>query len=412
VVVVGGGVIGLFTARSLALRGAEVTILEAREPGTGASAANAGWVAPSHSGPLPAPGLMRTALRWILRPDSPLWIHPRVDPRFALWLFAFWRQMNRHSYQAGLRATMDLAWGTVESFEQLRDELGLEVHADGVLLAYTSRPAFEAGLRDANALAAFGHSVSASATDADVQDLEPALSMEVRGAFVVADDRHLDPLALNAALLADLARRGVTIRPQTPAVGFSTSEGRVDGVETAGGRVPADVVVIAAGADTPSVTATLGLRLPVESGKGYAIDVAPSPVQLRRPTYLSERRVAVTPLPDRLRLSGTMELGGRDDRISRVRVRGIEQSARRLLRGWAESEAMTTTYRAGRRPVTPDGLPVIGPLPRHDNVWVVSGHAMLGVTLGPRTGELVADGIVNGDVDPVLRPFAPTRFAR
>ena len=411
-VVVGGGVIGLCTSLALARRGLNVTLIEAGTPGTGASAANAGWVTPSLSGPLPAPGLLGTSLRWLLRPDSPLWIRPRLDPGFAHWLWRFWRQMTPRAYHAGLEAMLELSSRAIALFDELAEAgLRFEMHDDGVLLAYSSMRAYDAGLREIRELAPYGYAPLQTATGGAVRDLEPALGDGITGAFVVRGERHVDPVAFCAALIGELDRCGVVVAASTPATGFRVRGSVVTAVVTGETAAAADVVVIAAGVGSAALGRQLRFPLPIESGKGYAVDLEPAPITLRRPVYLHDQRVAATPLTSRLRLAGTMELGGRGDAISTTRVRAIESGARRLLAGWPDAP-VSTSYLSGHRPMTPDGLPAIGPLPGWSNVWIATGHAMMGLTLGPATAEVVADGIVTGQVPAVLRPFLPDRFAR
>ena len=348
-VVVGGGVIGLCTSLALARRGLSVTLIEAGTPGTGASAANAGWVTPSLSGPLPAPGLLGTSLRWLLRPDSPLWIRPRLDPGFAHWLWRFWRQMTPRAYHAGLEATLELSSRAIALFDELAEAgLRFEMHDDGVLLAYSSMRAYDAGLREIRELAPYGYAPLQTATGGAVRDLEPALGDGITGAFVVGGERHVDPVAFCAALIGELDRCGVVVAASTPATGFRVRGSVVTAVVTGETGAAADVVVFAAGVGSAALGRQLGFPLPIESGKGYAVDLEPAPITLRRPVYLHDQRVAATPLTSRLRLAGTMELGGRGDSISTTRVP-------------PSSQGRAVCWRVGRTlPFRPAISPVIG----------------------------------------------------
>jgi D-amino-acid dehydrogenase len=257
-------------------------------------------------------------------------------------------------------------------------------------------------------LAEFGYGPGQTATGRSVVDIEPALGEGIIAAFVVESERHVDPLSFTAALLRE-ARRVEVEMVRAPVTNLRRSDGRID---IALGDEPArsvDAVVIAAGAATGHVTRLLGAPLPIEAGKGYCVDIAPPPLALRRPVYLHEERIGVSPMSNRLRLAGTMELGAKAHGLSMTRIRAIERGAERRLRGWDVS-ASKVTYGSGLRPVTPDGLPVIGPLPGMANVWVASGHAMVGVTLAPATAEVVATGLLERVVPDVVRPFLPARF--
>ena len=173
-------------------------------------------------------------------------------------------------------------------------------------------------------------------------------------------------------------------------------------------------MVVCAGAWTPAVLRPAGVRIPIEAGKGYALDYAPPPPlprPLRHALYLHEARVAVTPLDGLVRLAGTMELSGLNDRIAPGRVAAIARAGASFLRGWPADPGRAVAW-AGARPMTPDGLPVIGLAPGFGNLAVASGHAMLGVTLAPATGEAIAELLTTGRVPEVVRPFDPGRFGR
>ena len=183
------------------------------------------------------------------------------------------------------------------------------------------------------------------------------------------------------------------------------------GFEAAGGFgvARADAVVIAAGAWSSNVARLFGVRLPIRPGKGYSVDYVPAPIGLRLPIMLSEAHCVITPLDGALRVAGTMELGGLDERVSATRVEALRQAPARYLRGW-DPAAPSATPTAGLRPMAPDGLPIIGRLSGFRNLYVATGHAMLGLTLAPRTATLLAGVILDGADPDVLRPFSPGRF--
>jgi D-amino-acid dehydrogenase len=215
-----------------------------------------------------------------------------------------------------------------------------------------------------------------------------------------------------AALADDLTDQGVEIRSRTPVTGFGGRAPTLSGVETPEGAIPADAVLIAAGAWSGRLAKLAGRRLPIEAGKGYSLDYAPPPRPVSTPLSLHEARVAVTPFADSVRLAGTMELSGLNEIIRPERVAAIARAAAGCLRDWSADPARATTVWTGMRPLTPDGLPVIGLLPGYGNLAVASGHAMLGVTLAPATGEAIAELLTAGRAPDVLLPFDPARFGR
>ena len=411
VVVVGAGVIGLCAARELRRRGWEVVVVDGRRPGAGASHGNAGWIVPGHSAPVPAPGLVRTSMRWMLRSDSPLYIRPRAEVGFARWLLRFWRSCNARAFGEGQSALAALNRRTFDLFDELeRDGLEFELCREGLLFAYTGRAGLEHDLRGLEALRPYGYGTPPVLDGDAMRALEPALSDRVIAGFHVPLERHLRPDRLVSALAERLTSEGVEIRSGTPATGFVRSGGAVTAVETPAGAVVADAVLIAAGAWSGKISRLAGAPLPIEAGKGYSLDYAPPPRPVNRPISLHGVRVAVTPLVGSVRLAGTMELSGINEQIRPERVAAVARAGAAFLRDWPADPARAATVWTGMRPLTPDGLPVIGLLAGFGNLAVATGHGMLGLTLAPATGEAVADLLTDGRSPAVLLPFAPGRF--
>lgn len=406
ITIVGGGVIGLASAYQLARDGAQVTLLDARATGQGASEANAGWVCPAEAAPVPAPGLVGQALKWMLHRDSPLYIRPSLDPAFLSFMLRMWRHCNAADHRAGTAALLRLTEGTMGLLDDYRaDGVDFEMHASGLLMAFRSAASLEAHQGDLDLLESYGWDSEVLMGDA-VREAEPALSDEVAGGIRFSGDRHVDP----AALVRGLRRRCLELDVEI------VEDARVDDVEwrgtcvtavTAGGRrFAGDTFLLAAGAWTGALSKRFGRPLPIQPGKGYSVDVPR--LALRAPVYLTEARVAVTPLDGKLRLAGTMEFGGLDERIDPARVRAISRAPAAFFRDWQEDAE--SVLGAGVRPMTPDGLPLIGRLGRLPNVYVSTGHAMLGVTLAARSAQVISGLMLDGHADPALEPFSPARF--
>jgi D-amino-acid dehydrogenase len=192
-------------------------------------------------------------------------------------------------------------------------------------------------------------------------------------------------------------------------LGLRRTNSRVSGVETTAGPLRAQTVVLAAGAWTPQLAADVGAFVPVEAGKGYHLDLETGDGDPRIPIFLQEARVIATPLPGRLRLAGTLELSGLDLSVDRVRVGAILRAARRVL--GLDGRRVLEVWR-GLRPCAPDGLPILGRPRGLENVVLATAHAMMGLTLAPVTGRIVAD-LVEG-VPPAfdVAPLTPDRFRR
>lgn len=407
VAVVGAGVVGLSCAFFLRRAGVEVVVLERGRVGGGCSAGNAGWICPALSTPLPEPGLRRGALRFLLDRDAPLYIRPGALPQLAGWLYAFWRRCNAADYASGVRALADLNRRTLRLYDELHAAGVAFEHGRAGLLALFRRPEALAEERDRSERHGLGPLESVSA--ARLAELEPGLPRSFAGALLFPQERHVRPESLCAGLARALVDGGASIRE-----GFDVRE-----VRTQGGRavaavgadaVGADAFVLALGAETGRLSAACGQPLPLQAAKGYSVTVRRPALRLSRPVHLPEAHLAVTPFADALRVAGTLELSGLNLRLDERRVAALQRAVRREIPDALDGEGSEAWV--GMRPATPDGLPVIGALRACPNVFVASGHQMLGITLAPATGETLARGMLSGETPAELRPFDPERFRR
>jgi D-amino-acid dehydrogenase len=410
-IVIGAGVIGLACARELRKRGDDVLVVDRGRPGAACSSGNAGWVVPAMSAPIPAPGLVGTSLRWMLRRDSPLYIRPRLDPRFAGWLWRFWRNCRPGPHRAGLNAVAGLNRRTMALFDELRaDGVDFEMHRRGLLYLGLSRESVAHAAHEVQQLGQIGYLLPDILSADEVRDLEPAVSRAVAGGFLLPDERHVRPESLTAGLVRALTEHDVTIESDIDVIGADLRDGGVTAVRTNGGSLEVERVLIAAGAWTGELAGRFGARLPIEAGKGYSITVDQPERPPDHPLDLIEARVACTPFDGALRLAGTMELSGTNLTLRAERVDAIRRAGKRYLgRSWSGGREQVWV---GMRPLTPDGLPVIGRLPGLANAWVASGHAMLGVTLAPATAEVVVRQMHGEETGVDDAAFDPGRFAR
>jgi D-amino-acid dehydrogenase len=409
VAVIGGGAVGLCTARSLAIRGSDVVVLERGVCGAEASHGNAGWITPALSEPIAAPGAVAQALRWMMRVDSPFRLRPRLDSALASWLWRFWRSSGKKTFSSGLEALVRLNASTLVLFEELQQELGFEMHSDGLLFVARSRARIDAYARVLAEISRAGYQGSFELIEGEaLREVEPALAGGLAGGVYVPDERHVRPEDFVATLAAGLRGRGVEIREQAD-VRLEADDGRVSCRLDDGEERP-DAVVVAAGAWSATLLGGVGFRLPLQAAKGYSLTIEPGTVVPRRPLYLAEERLGVSPFRDHVRLAGMLELTGVDLRLDARRVDAVRAAATRYLRPDALSpggEAWT-----GLRPLLPDTLPAIGVVPGYRNLYVATGHGTLGITLAPATAELLADmigagGAANGD-----GRIRPDRFAQ
>jgi D-amino-acid dehydrogenase len=409
VLVIGGGVIGLTTAYQLVRAGAEVTVLDARAAGRGASEVNAGWIVPAESAPVPGPGVAANALKWMLRRDSPLYIRPSLSPYFWSFMIGMWRAANAKAQRAGFEAHLTLAAGTIEMFDDYRaDGMEFELQTNGLLMAFTRPENFQHHLHNLDLVKRFGLEPTVLRGDA-VRAQEPLLSDAVIGGLYFPKERHVDPAQLVRALRQRLGDLGANLVENAPVTKVHRSGNRVTALAAGAQKYSADAYLLAAGAWSGPLARQFGVRLPIRPGKGYCVDLEPFP--LRTATNLSDAKVAVTPFSRKLRLAGTMEFGGLDEAINKVRVAAICRAPQTYFRNWEPPERPAQP-RAGMRPMTPDGLPVMGQLGGLDNVYVSSGHGMLGVTLGPGSAAAMTEMILRGTCPATLAPFTPRRLGQ
>jgi D-amino-acid dehydrogenase len=410
-IVIGAGVIGLACAYELQRRGERVTILDRGEPGAGCSSGNSGWIVPALSGPVPAPGLLGTSLRWLLKADSPLYIRPRADLQFLGWLWDFRRHCTAPAHRAGLEAVAALNARTMELYDALeKDGVQIEMHRQGVLFAFLGRPALEHIARDLEQMRAFGYAEPVRLTAREVREVEPLIGPSVIGGILAEGERHVRPETLTAGLLRRLREGGADVRSGVEVSGLRRRGRAVTAVETVEGVLEADRVVIAAGAWSGVLASGVGYRLPIQAGKGYSITLTHPEASVRRPLYLDEARIAVSNFDGALRLGGTMELSGLDPALDMRRIEAVRRGADRYLLGWGRGEREVAW--AGMRPLTPDGLPVIGSVPGVEGLYIATGHGMLGVTLAPATAFALAELVTTGRSSVSLSAFDPGRFAR
>ncbi len=409
--IIGGGVIGLSQAYDLARAGAQVTVIDQRATGQGASSVNAGWVVPAEAAPVPAPGVITQSMKWMLHRDSPLYIKPSLAPSHVKFMLGMWRRSNARDFRAGLAAQLALAAGTMEMLDDYTaDGVKFEMHTDGLLLAYRSAEKLHHHTEHIDVPASFGLEAEVLIGDA-VREQEPALSEQVSGGIYFPTERHLDPGSLVEGLRVRCESLGVTFIEDSRVTSIDRRGERVTVLRTETSRIDVDAVILAAGAWSGRASAIFGTSLPVRAGKGYAIDCAPPPVALRSMVNLSDAKVAVTPLDNRLRLAGTMEFGPHDEAINEVRIGAILRAPADFFSDWP-AEPSHVVAGAGMRPMTPDGLPIIGRLPGLDNAYVSTGHGMMGVTLAPGSARAMTTLLMTGTTPRELLPFDARRFTR
>jgi D-amino-acid dehydrogenase len=411
VVVVGGGVIGAASAYYLARAGWTVTLIDQGAFGQGCSHANCGFVCPSHVLPLAAPGAVRTALKALFTPNSPLAIKPRFDPALWGWLYRFLRRCNTEDMLAAGRAIQALLNSSRALYPTLlrEEQIDCEWEARGMLFVLQTHHGMEHYAAVDHLMRDQFH-VPAERIDGDALCArEPALKSGLAGGFFYETDAHLRPDRLMTGFEQVLKRHGVTIRTPCTLTGFGANGAQARAAVTSEEELAADAFVVATGAWTPLLNEHLGCRIPIQPGKGYSITMRRPERCPSYPLIFDEHRVAVTPLRSAYRLGSTMEFAGYDRTLNRRRLDLLREGARPYLHEPFGEPVEEEWF--GWRPMTPDGMPVIGPSPRYGNVLIAAGHNMLGLAMAPATGKLVSELLDGRGTHIDAAPYRVERFS-
>ena len=385
-------------------------MIDKRDVGHGCSYGNAGWLTPCFALPLPMPGMLLKSIGWLLDPDSPLYIKPRPSWRLASWLWRFMRSMNTPLMQRSVEGLVALSQQSLEAYARLAadDSADFGFEQRGLLVIAGSKGGFDAALEEMHLVAE--HGVAGRVVDnAEIHRLEPAVNAAgLSGGVYFPDEAHVNPLRTVEVIRDRCVSHGAAILPRTELVSLSAESGRITAAVTTRGTFTAEHYLLATGAWSHEVARTLGLNIPVLSGKGYSVildAVEPAP---RMPILIIDKKVAVTPMPGGTKLAGTLELVGVDESITERRVAAILRGSRQFL-NVPENPRVMELWR-GLRPCTPDGVPIIGRSSKIDNLWLATGHQMLGLQTGPATGRLLADLLERKTpaVDPAA--FDPRRY--
>ncbi len=409
VTVIGAGIVGLATALTLQAEGHRTTIIDPRAPGTATSFGNAGAIVPGGVTPTATPGLWRRIPRMLADPTSPVKIRWRHLPWLVPWLLAF---LNAGREANAVRISRELATltaGCLEAHQQLARMSGAShlLRPLGWLKVYRDRAALEGTAFDRRMMDMAG--IRYEVLDADaLRQLEPALSREFTVGLFQAGASQVDtPLALSRAYLeAFVGRGGVLLQEEVRR--FERVDGRIGAVVTDLGIHPADVLVVAAGAWSGRLARCLGARIPLDTERGYHLNIARTDgPMLNRPTVIGGPQFVLSPMQDGIRLTAGVELAGLDAPPDFKRIRSLLPLARRALPGL--SGEITREW-MGHRPSTPDSKPVIGSAPGLRDVYFAFGHGHMGLGLSAITGRLVADLVSRRQPFVPLGPFLPSRF--
>jgi D-amino-acid dehydrogenase len=410
IVIIGGGAIGMCAAYYLNQAGHTVTVVDKGQPGQACSLHNAGYLAPSHFVPLAHPGIITQGLKWMLNPESPFYIKPRLNLELISWVLRF----RQHSTQKHVRESMvllrDLGNASLALFEEMAQRNGMDfgLQKKGLLTLYNT----DRGRRGLEHEAKLAKEIGVEArmlNRDELHGLEPGVSYKATGGLYFPGDAHIVPADFVAQLHSYLHNQGVVFHTDTEVIGVERTNGKISSVVTATQRITGDEFILATGSWSSGLAHALGITLPLQAGKGYSITVKQKP-PFSVPMILTEARVAITPFDGSMRFAGTMELAGLNLTLNQRRIGAIMKAVPQYLEGFDGAVPASAELWSGLRPLSPDGLPYIGRFRKCPNLIAATGHAMIGITLATITGKLVA-GIANEQKTSIeISKLLPDRF--
>ncbi|MDR3457886.1 MAG: FAD-dependent oxidoreductase [Verrucomicrobiae bacterium] len=413
IVIIGAGAIGLSTAYHCARKGHHVTVVERNgAQRDGCSFGNAGMIVPSHFVPLAAPGMVKLGLKWMLNPESPFYIKPRLNGELFDWALKFWRASTAEHVRRSAPLLRDLSFASRAMFEEFAalpgNDIGLTTR--GLLMLCKTQH----GLDDEAKFAAQANQLGVPAEVLDAQQvakLDPGVTMDVAGAVYFPKDAHFTPDRYLAALQSQCEKLEVHFKWDTEVTGLETERGTITAVDTLHGEFLADEVVLCGGSWSPQLVRELGLKIPIQAGKGYSLTLTQPRELPQLCAIFTEARMAVTPMGPSLRFGGTMEIAGLNEDINPARVLGIIKSVPKYFPKFTPPDFAGIEPWRGLRPRSPDGLPYLGRTAKFSNLILATGHAMMGMSLSPVTGRIVSETVSGEKPQFDLGRLSPDRYA-
>jgi D-amino-acid dehydrogenase len=409
VLIIGAGVIGLSCAYELSKSGVNVTVIDKSEPGFGCSYGNAGWITPCFAMPLPMPGMFIKSLKWLIDPMSPLHINPHPSVLLVKWLIRFLQSMNSKTANRSIAALTEISKYSLKEYEKLESEIGISFGFDrkGLLMVGQTKESVQAATQEMNLVAEHGIP-GKLLKESEIKALEPALTGPLQGGVYFPEEAHAEPLAVVRALAKGAIHNGVKIISSAEVFEFQVTGKQIQSVRTTRGTFEANQFVLSTGSWSQALIDPLKLNLPILGGKGYSLILPKFQPAPTIPIMIVDKKIAITPRKDSVRIAGTLELVNQDFSIKTRRVDAIIRGSQECLNVPVNPE-LIELWR-GLRPCTPDGVPIIGFSKPYANLFISAGHQMLGLQSAPGTGRLASDLILGRApvFDPL--PFRATRF--
>lgn len=411
IIIIGGGIIGLSSAYYLLQQGHQITIIDKTNMQDGCSYGNAGYVSPSHFVPLASPGVVKQGFKWMTNSKSPFYVQPRLSKSLINWGMKFIKSANTTHVQASAIPLRDINLLSKKLYEDLCAVPGFNFYYanKGMLDFFRTDENAHHGEEMVEASKKLGLDAKLLSKE-EVQQMEPSLNMDIKGAVYFKCDSHMYPNKLMKDMIAFLTNNGVTIKTNEHVKSFIKEGNNIKGVQTNASEYFANYLVLAAGAWSGEIAARLNINIPMAAGRGYSMTFEDLPFKIKQPIILSEAKVALTPMAEnKIRFGGTMEITSTNTPPRMNRVKGILESVKKYFPDAEIPFPEKDKIWFGFRPCSADGLPYIGKI-KYNNLVIATGHAMLGLSLGPATGKLVSE-IINGQPTSIeVKAFSPGRF--
>ncbi len=396
VIVIGAGIAGLSTAYYLNKEGFEVTVLDWGDGSDNCSYGNAGMIVPSHIIPLASPGIISKGLMWMLNAESPFYIKPRVSRELLSWGWKFKKaSTEQHVKEAG-PVLRDILLKSRELYQEMEKEFDFGFRKKGLFMLCKSEKGLEEEAEVAEKARELGLPCKVLSAK-EVFEMEPNVRMNIVGATYFPKDGHLNPGSLMSGLREWLTNHGVCFEFNSEVTGFEKTGNKIRTVKSSDGRIwNADYVVICAGSFSPDLARLLNTNMPIQAGKGYSITLDNPKVKPEICAIFAEAKVTMTPFDRQLRFAGTMEITGNDVSVTQSKLRGLKKTVCEYFPDYTLADLEGFKTWVGLRPCSPDGLPYVGVFSEAKNAYASTGHAMMGVSLGPVSGRIIADLISRG----------------
>jgi len=410
IIIIGGGIVGLSSAYFLQKEGHQVTVIDKSDITSGASFVNAGYITPSHIIPMASPGMIAKGIKMMFNSASPFYMKPRWDIDFFKWAWYFHKSSTKEKVAKAIPVIKDINILSSALFSDIKasGDLGkFQLERKGLLMLYKTDASHKHEMEVARKASFLGLEVS-ELGQKELKVMEPNVKIDAKGAIHYECDAHTTPTEFMPKMVSFLKEEGVEIRTNEEVLDISTDSGKIKEIKTTKESLSADEIILAAGSWSGNLSKKLSIKLPLQAGKGYRINVE-RPTGISMPAILMEAKMAVTPMNGFTRFAGTMEFSGINDIIRKERVVAIAKGAKSFYPELEMHNQEMENAKTGLRPVSPDGLPYIGKSSKFKNLTFATGHAMMGWSLGPATGKLVSEIIGGKKTSMDISAFSPDR---